>query len=138
MVIEITRKCLMKMSVMLFALVVLVLFSYFLYTYGYNRGYDAGVTVTTNKYEKQKGNGNNFFAEEVNEQRGSFNGMTVNHQYMIYHSTPNCKAIKNGVAMDRAYTDSTYRMSNSKFCPKCMDKMLIQKCERFLQNDFDN
>ena len=79
-----------------------------------------------------------FFAEEVNEQRGSFNGMTVNHQYMIYHSTPNCKAIKNGVAMDRAYTDSTYRMSNSKFCPKCMDKMLIQKCERFLQNDFDN
>ena len=83
MVIEITRKCLMKMGVMLFALVVLVLFSYFLYTYGYNRGYDAGVTVTTNKYEKQKGNGNNFFAEEVNERRGSFNGMTVNHQYMI-------------------------------------------------------
>lgn len=55
---------------------------------------------------------------------------------MIYHSTPNCKAIENAVSMDMAYTDSTYRMSNSKFYPKCMDKHLIQKCELFLQGDF--
>ncbi len=138
MVIEITRKSLTRMGVMLFALIVLMLCCYGMYSYGYEKGYNSGVSDTTHKYEDPKGNGNNFFAEEVNERRGAINGMSINHQYMIYHSTPNCKAIKNGVAMDRAYTDSTYRMSNSKFCPKCMDKRLIQKCEIYLQNEFDD
>lgn len=138
MVIEITRKSLIRMGVTLFALVVLILCCYAMYSYGYQIGYNSGVSDTTRKYESPKGNGNNFFAEEVNERRGTFNGVPINHQYMIYHSTPNCKAIENGVAMDRAYTDSTYRMSNSKFCPKCMDKNLIQKCEIFLQGDFNN
>lgn len=136
MVIEITRKSLIKLGVVLITVVVLLLCCHILYSYAYKRGYETGVSDTAHKYENPKGNGNNFFAEEFNERRGSFNGMAINHQYMIYHSTPNCKAIENGVSMDRAYTDSTYRMSNSKFCPKCMDKRLIQKCELFLQGDF--
>ena len=138
MVIEVTKKSLVKLGVVLFVLVMLVLCVYVAYIQGYNRGYEFGVADTTHKYENPKGNGNNFFAEKINERRGSFNGMAINHQYMIYHSTPNCKAIENGVSMDRAYTDSTYRMSNSKFCPKCMDKRLIQKCELFLQGNFGN
>lgn len=138
MVIEITRKSIVKFGIVLIVVAVLTLCCYGLYSYAYKRGYKSGVSDTTRKYENPKGNGTNFFAEEVNERRGTINGMTINHQYMIYHSTPNCKAIENGVAMDRAYTDSTYRMSNSKFCPKCMDKSLIQKCEIFLQEDFSN
>ena len=138
MVIEITGKSLAKLGLAIIVVAVLIICGYGLYNYGYDRGYESGVSDTTHKYENPKGNGNNFYAEEVNERRGTFNGITINHQYMIYHSTPNCKAIQNGVAMDRAYTDSTYRMSNSKFCPKCMDKNLIQKCEIFLQGDFND
>lgn len=89
------------------------------------------------KYENPKGDGEHFYSETVTESRGSMNGFPINHSYMIYHSTPNCKAIENGVSMDRAFTDSTYRMSNSKFCPKCMDTRLIKKCERFLSEDFE-
>lgn len=138
MVIEITKKGIFRMALLLFAIIVFGFCGYGLYSYGYGVGYDSGVADTTHKYENSKGNGDNFYAETINEQRGSFNGMTINHSYMIYHSTPNCKAIENGVSMDRAFTDSTYRMSNSKFCPKCMDKRLIQKCEEFLQGDFSN
>ena len=55
---------------------------------------------------------------------------------IIYHSTPNCEAIKNGVTENQAYTDSTYRMNHSSFCPKCMDENLIKKCQVFLEYDF--
>ena len=55
---------------------------------------------------------------------------------MVFHSIPNCKAIKNGVTIDRAFKDSTYRANNSSFCPKCMDEELIEKCMDFLDGNF--
>ena len=136
MTIEITKKGLIKVGIVFAAFAIIVLCGFGIYSWGFGKGYESGVADTTHKYENPKGNGINFYAEEFNESRGSFNGMSINHQYMIYHSTPNCKAIVNGVARDRAYTDSTYRMSNSKFCPKCMDNTLIRKCEIFWQGDF--
>ena len=134
MTIEITKKSLIKAIIII---VVLGIAIYGGYSFGYDSGYSDGVEKTTRKYENPKGDGEHFYAEEFTESRGSVNGIPINRSHMIYHSSPNCKAIENGVAMDRAFTDSTYRMSNSKFCPKCMDTNLIRKCERFLSQDFE-
>lgn len=134
MTIEISKKSIIKAVVIIAILTIAI---YGGYSLCYDSGYSNGVTETTNKYENPKGDGEHFYSETVTESRGSMNGFPINHSYMIYHSTPNCKAIENGVAMDRAFTDSTYRMSNSKFCPKCMDTRLIKKCERFLSEDFE-
>jgi hypothetical protein len=134
MTIEISKRSIIK-AVVLAAILGVALFGG--YSLGYDSGYSTGVDETTNKYENPKGDGEHFYAEEFTESRGSVNGIPINRSHMIYHSSPNCKAIENGVAMDRAFTDSTYRMSNSKFCPKCMDTNLIRKCERFLSQDFE-
>ena len=134
MTIEITKKSLIKAIIII---VILGIAIYGGYSFGYDSGYSDGVEKTTRKYENPKGDGEHFYSETVTESRGNMNGFPINHPYVIYHSTPNCKAIENGVAMDKAFTDSTYRMSNSKFCPKCMDTNLIRKCERFLSQDFE-
>ena len=134
MTIEISKKSIIKAVA---TIAILTIAIYGGYSLGYDSGYSNGVAETTKKYENPKGDGDHFYSETVTESRGNMNGYPINHSYMIYHSTPNCKAIENGVAMDRAFTDSTYRMSNSKFCPKCMDTRLIKECERFLSGDFE-
>ena len=134
MTIEISKKSIIKAVAIIAVLAIAI---YGGYSLGYDSGYSNGVVETTNKYENPKGIGDHFYSETVTESRGNMNGYPINHSYMIFHSTPNCKAIENGVAMDRAFSDSTYRMSNSKFCPKCMDTRLIEKCELFLSDDFE-
>lgn len=66
MVIEVTKKSLLRLGVILFVFVMFMLCGYVAYTQGYIRGYESGVADTTHKYENPKGNGNNFFAEEIN------------------------------------------------------------------------
>ena len=68
--------------------------------------------------------------------RANLLGHNITHDYIMYHSIPDCNAIENGVSKNRAYSDSTYRMNNSVFCPKCMNDYLIELCEAFLQGDF--
>lgn len=132
MTVEITKKGLIKVGIGLATLIVVVLSGFGLYSWGYGKGYVSGVEDTIHRYENPKGDGINFYAEEL-----EFKKKDRYYSYhMIYHSTPNCKAIVNGVYRNRAYTDSTYRMSNSIFCPKCMDDSLINKCNIFLQGDF--
>ena len=142
MTIEISKKSIIKAIVIIAILAIAIYGGYTLgydsgYSLGYDSGYSNGVEKTTIKYENPKGDGEHFYSETVTESRGNMNGIPINHSYMIFHSTPNCKAIENGVAMDRAFTDSTYRMSNSMFCPKCMDTNLIIECKRFLSGDFE-
>lgn len=132
MTIEITKKTLCKIGVVLIIIAAEIGLFYVGYAIGYDSGYDKAIADN----ENPKGNGIIFFAEEKSDTRANVFGNNVTHSYMVYHSTPNCEAIKNGVSMDRAYTDSTYRMNNSVFCPKCMDNALIRKCEMFLQEDF--
>ncbi len=134
MTIEINKK---DILLTLSAIVIISLAIYGGYSWGYSSGYSSGVDETTKKYENPKGDGSSFYAEEFTEYRGNVSGIPINRSRMVYHSTPNCKAIENGVSMDRAYTDSTYRMNHSTFCPKCMDKRLIKLCERFLQESFE-
>lgn len=133
MTIEISKKSIIK-AVAIIAILAIAIYGG--YSWGYDSGYSNGEAETTKKYENPKGDGEHFYGETVTESRGSVNGYPINQSYVIYHSTPNCKAIENGVDMDRAFTDSTYRMNNSKFCPRCMDTKLINKCERFLSQEF--
>lgn len=128
MTIEINKKdILLTLSV----IVIISLAIYGGYSWGYSSGYSSGVD------ENPKGDGSSFYAEEFTDYRGNVSGIPINRSWMVYHSTPNCKAIENGVSMNRAYTDSTYRMNYSTFCPKCMDTRLIKLCERFLQQSFE-
>ena len=101
MTIEIIKKSLIQAIIII---VVLGIAIYGGYSFGYDSGYSDGVEKTTRKYENPKGDGEHFYSETVTESRGNMNGFPINHSYMIYHSTPNCKAIENGVAMDRAFT----------------------------------
>ena len=98
-------------------------------------GYHNGKSDTIHNYESKKGDGTNFYSEEIEGER--INALQTIGGGIIYHSTPNCEAIRNGVTENRAYTDSTYRMNHSSFCPKCMDEKLIKKCQVFLEDDFN-
>lgn len=102
---------------------------------GYNIGFDNGYDRATSNYEHKKGDGTNFYAEEKTGTRANLLGKNLTHDYIMYHSIPDCNAIENGVSKNRAYSDSTYRMNNSVFCPKCMNDYLIELCETFLQGD---
>lgn len=117
MIIEITKRQIFIAA----STIVTVLITFFS---GYFLGYHNGTNDTINKSENKKGDGINFYSEEI---EGG----------IIYHSTPNCEAIRNGVTENRAYTDSTYRMDYSTFCPKCMDEGLIKACQIFLE-EFSN
>ena len=56
MVIEVTKKSLIKLCAILFVLVMLALCGYVAYIQGYNRGYEFGVADTTHKYPKIRNN----------------------------------------------------------------------------------
>jgi len=138
MVIEIDKKTIIKGLVVFAVIAASVCGGYF---WGHNKGYDQGKAETSAWYEtiiaakeNPKGNGDHFYAEEMSEGRNSY-GYPI-RQYFVYHSTPNCKAIENGVVKDRGYTNAKYRHSNSRFCPKCMDNTLISMCEEWLNGDF--
>ena len=128
MVIEITKKTIITLTVLALGVG--------LYYVAYNIGFDNGYEKAISDYENKKGNGSNFYAEEKTGTRANLLGNNITHDYIMYHSVPDCNAIKNGVSKNRAYTDSTYRMNNSVFCPKCMNDYLIEQCEAFLQGDF--
>lgn len=134
MTIEISKKAILIVAIVLVAAGAL----YGCYSIGYESGYDSGVEETKEKYENPKGNGNNFFAEEFVVNQGQISSMfgetPINRTSIVYHSTPNCPAIENGVKMDVALSDSTSRVNNSSFCPKCMDEVLIRKCQDFLDS----
>lgn len=102
---------------------------------GYLLGYHNGKNNTISEYEKKKGDGTNFYSEEIEGEK--INALQTVGGGIIYHSTPNCEAIRNGITENRAYTDSTYRMNHSSFCSKCMDEKLIKKCQIFLESDFN-
>ena len=129
MTIEITKKKLLGVVVVI---IVIAGFFYSGYSIGYNYGYEKAVSDNKNK----KGDGSNFYAEEKTGTRTNLLGNNITHDYIMYHSIPDCNAIENGVSKNRAYSDSTYRMNNSVFCPKCMNDYLIELCEVFLQGDF--
>lgn len=127
MVIEITKR---KLFIVGVVIIVAAGLSYFGYTIGFNNGYDRAISNTENK----KGDGTNFYAEERTKARTNLIGQEIAHDYIMYHSIPNCKAIENGVSKNKAYSDSTYRENNSVFCPKCMNDYLIELCEVFLHS----
>lgn len=131
MTLEINKKQIIFVVIMIVVVAALIGVYHFAYDKGYQIGYDKGKANTVAKYENRKGIGANFYSEEIIARGNVFNN------YMIYHSIPNCEAIKDGVMENRAYTDSTFRMSHSKFCPKCMDEKLIEKCQAFLEGDFN-
>lgn len=126
MVIEITKRNFFIVGVVIILAAALF---YFGYTVGYNKGYDRAISNT----ENVRGDGTNFYAEEKTKARTNLIGQDITHDYIIYHSIPNCKAIENGVSKNKTYSDSTYRENNSVFCPKCMNDYLIELCEAFLQ-----
>lgn len=128
MTIEITK----RQIVIVTSVIVVVLVTFF---GGYFIGYHNGRSNTIDEYESKKGDGNNFYSEEIEGER--INALQTVGGGIIYHSTPNCEAIRNGVTENRAYADSTYRMNHSSFCPKCMDEKLIKKCQVFLEGDFN-
>lgn len=128
MTIEISKKQIITTTI---AFLVIVVFSMSSYLIGYHNG----EKDTVDSYENKKGNGENFYSEEINGTQ--VNAIQRVGDYIIYHSTPNCEAIRNGVSENRAYTDSLYRENHSTFCPKCMDEKLIEKCQLFLRNDFN-
>lgn len=130
MTLEISKKQIIVVVTILVVVAALIGMYHFAYNEGYQSGYDKGKANTIAKYENRKGDGSNFYSEEIG-------GGNVFNKYMIYHSIPDCKAIKDGVMENRAYTDSIFRMSHSKFCPKCMDERLIEKCQTFLEDDFN-
>lgn len=132
MVIGITKKTIIKATLTLTVLALGVGLYYVAYNIGFDNGYEKAIS----DYENKKGNGSNFYAEEKTGTRANLLGNNITHDYIMYHSVPDCNAIKNGVSKNRAYTDSTYRMNNSVFCPKCMNDYLIEQCEAFLQGDF--
>ena len=119
MTIEITKKSLIQLIVVA---IILILSLYG----GYSIGYTKGVTDTNFANENPKGNGEHFFAEEFNK------STLLESEYIIYHSTPKCKAIEKALKMDVAFIDSAYRTNNSKFCSKCMNTYLMTLCEQFL------
>ena len=131
MTLKINKKNIIIAVIIIIVVAALIGLYYLVYNKGYKCGYDKGKVETTAKYESPKGNGTNFYSEEI------IGGGNVFNKYMIYHSIPDCKAIKDGVMENRAYTDSTFRMSHSKFCPKCMDEKLIEKCQAFLEEEFN-
>ena len=126
MVIEITKRKLFIVGIVIFVAAGLF---YLGYTIGFNNGYDRAIFNTENK----KGDGTNFYAEEKTKARTNLIGQDITHDYIVYHSIPDCKAIENGVSKNKAYSDSTYRDNNSVFCSKCMNDYLIELCEAFLQ-----
>lgn len=128
MIIEITK----KQIIIVASTITTVLVTFF---GGYFLGYHIGKSNTIDEYESKKGDGTNFYSEEIEGER--INALQTVGGGIIYHSTPNCEAIRNGVTENRAYTDSTYRMNHSSFCPKCMDEKLIEKCQAFLEGDFN-
>ena len=135
MTIEITKK---GITMTLLAVVALLLSAIGGYSVGYSSGHYDGVEETTQKFENPKGTGEHFYAEEITENRGKLsNGFPIIRSHKIYHSTPDCPSIQNGIQRDVAYVDSAYRFNNSTFCPKCMDDRLIRKCEVFLSEDFE-
>lgn len=141
MVLEINKK-----NVAAFAILVLVIIAFtfggyrfgygngydYGYNYGYKHGFNKGKTETILSYEKRKGNGDIFYSEEIEGRK--VNAFQTVGDYIIYHSTPNCEAIKNGVTESRAYTNSAYRSSHSRFCSKCMDEKLIEMCQDWLDS----
>lgn len=132
MVIEITKKTIIKATIIL----TVVTFGVGLYCVAYNVGFDNGYEKAVSDNKNKKGDGSNFYAEEKTGARANLLGHNITHDYIMYHSIPDCNAIENGVSKNRAYSDSTYRMNNSVFCPKCMNDYLIELCEAFLQGDF--
>lgn len=128
MTIEISKKQFITTTIAILATAVLSMSSYLI-------GYRNGEKETIASYENKKGNGENFYSEEINGTQ--VNAIQRVGDCIIYHSTPNCEAIRNGVSENRAYSDSLYRENHSRFCPKCMDEKLIEKCQRFLSNDFN-
>lgn len=128
MIIEITKRQFFIAA----STIIIVLITFFS---GYSLGYHNGENDTINGYENKKGDGTNFYSEEIEGER--INALQTMGDRIIYHSTPNCEAIRNGVTENRVYTDSTYRMNHSTFCPKCMDARLIKKCQTFLEEDFN-
>ena len=129
MIIEITKK---TIALGLSSIAIAMGLFYAGFSIGYNNGYEKAIS----DYENKKGNGSNFYAEEKTGTRTNLLGNNITHDYIMYHSIPDCNAIENGVSKNRAYSDSTYRMNNSVFCPKCMNDYLIELCEVFLQRDF--
>lgn len=134
MVIEIDKKAIIKGLVVLAVIAASVCGGYF---WGHSKGYNQGKAETSAWYEaiiaakeNPKGNGEHFYAEEFAESYTAY-GIPRN-KYIVYHSTPNCKAIENGVLKDQGYPKAEYRKNHSKFCPKCMDNALITKCEEWL------
>lgn len=127
MTIEISKKQIITTTIAILVIVTFSCGSYFI-------GYHKGEKDTVASYENKKGNGENFYSEEINGTQ--VNAIQRVGDYIIYHSTPNCEAIRNGVSENRGYTDSLYRENHSTFCPKCMDEKLIKKCQSFLSNGF--
>lgn len=131
MVVEINKKFVGSFTIVVFAIIASIFVGYkYGHNNGYKEGYKKGKTETIQSYEKRKGKGDNFYSEEIEGRK--VNAFRTVGDYIIYHSTPNCDAIKNGVTENRAYTDSLYRSNHSRFCPKCMDENLIEKCQDWL------
>ena len=87
--------------------------------------YSMGISIGEKKekeiHQHRKGDGKFFYGE-------------VKNDYMLYHSIPNCLMITTGVGRNNAYLEEKIRLSNSRFCPFCMDEKLIGECFNFLEN----
>ena len=128
MVIEVNKNMFLRFTIVVLAIIASTFGGYKSgYNIGYKDGFNKGKAETILSYEKRKGKGDNFYSEEIEGRK--VNAFRTVGDYIIYHSTPNCEAIKNGVTENRAFTDSLYRSNYSRFCPKCMDENLIKKCQ---------
>lgn len=134
MILEVSKKQILTFAGIISILAFVGVGSYMVYHRAYSNGYDDGYVRgkndTISQYENKKGDGTNFYSEEVIEGNGVYD------RHMIYHSTPDCQAIKDGIKKNTAYTNRELRMRRSTFCSKCMDEKLIDKCQDFLKNDF--
>ena len=121
MTIEITKKQLIIFGVIIAAIAFCVGGGYLLYSSGYSSGYEeghsSGIAETVKKYENPKGNGSVWYTEPINNGRDN-----------LYHSTPKCPNIRNGINENWGFTNPKYRKQHSQFCPKCMDSYLIRMC----------
>lgn len=137
MTIEITRKQLVVLGAIV-AVIICIGSGFGLYSLGYSSGYEdghtsgyteghsVGIAETVKKYENPKGDGSAWYAEAINNGREN-----------LYHSTPNCPYIRNGINENWGFTNANYRKQHSQFCSKCMDSYLIRMCKAYLYTDKD-
>lgn len=96
---------------------------YYGFKKGYSNGYQNGLVFGCNLSDNIKGDGKNWYVE-------------CNGNENIYHSTLKCKKINNSIQINIGFNNKQSRISQSKFCSKCMDENLMLKCSEWLQSDW--